>query len=185
MLTLRELLYSFTGIWWLLKGQPEGMALIRRDREGFWNSYTAAWFLLLPYSVDAWLEYGLLKTEMPFMAFFTVKLLIFLLSWTAFPLLMVHIGRALEWKEERYLGFLAALNWSYVIQFLPFYTLSIAMGGKITYEFFELYTLAFTVYQAFIARAGLLVTWFVAAGVALLILNFHLMFLMLGAVAVQ
>jgi hypothetical protein len=111
---------ALTGALRLARGDARGLAYFDRSEEGFWHSFRAGvlcyplYLILLsfpiqlgePVEVD---EFRLLAVE-------TIH---YVISWVAFPLLILPL---VDWlrRGDRYFGFMVAYNWCQVPQTLVF-----------------------------------------------------------------
>ncbi len=156
-LTARETVYSIFGAYRLAMLDKTGLSYLDRSPEGALRSFNAA-LIVLP--------------EVSLLRFVTVEGLAYVISWTAFPLVMFHVSGLLD-RAGRYFDFLSAYNWSSVIQmgvYLP--VVAIADSGLLPEGLGEGLVLAVTMlvlmYQWFIARTTLDINGGSAAGVVLL-----------------
>lgn len=103
------------GAWRLLLRDPAALAVFDNTPESARRSFAAAWFTLPifllwatvgPDSIDS--RRGPLQTVLIHAIFYT-------LIWTVWPVAMLHIARLLD-RRGRYCRYLAAYNWSMVVQ---------------------------------------------------------------------
>jgi hypothetical protein len=119
---------ALTGALRLARGDPGGMAWFDASEDGFWHSFRAAvlcyplYLILLsfpiqigePAAVDTW-------------RLLAVETIHYVISWVAFPLLMLPL---VDWlrRSERYFGFMVAYNWCQVPQTVAFAVVALAGG---------------------------------------------------------
>lgn len=144
----------------LARGDRRGLGFFDASIDGFWRSFRAAlicypcYLLLLAFRVAApqWHASG-----MPTIV--VVETIAYVISWAAFPLLILPLARWLD-REERFLAFMVAYNWSQVPQSALFVLIALnratglllPTGGRLA-EFAAL--LAVMVYEWYIARVAL------------------------------
>jgi hypothetical protein len=100
----------------LARGDPRGLGLFDTSIEGFWRSFRAAgicyplYLLLLSFRVSAaqWEASGVATIVI-------VETIAYVISWVSFPLLILPLARWLD-RENRFLAFIVAYNWSQVPQ---------------------------------------------------------------------
>ena len=171
-LTARETVYSIFGAYRLAMLDKTGLSYLDRSPEGAIRSFNAALIVLPAYAVLVVLRLWDVLPDVSLLRFITVEGLAYVISWSAFPLVMFYISGLLD-RSERYFDFLSAYNWSSVIQmglYLP--VVAIADSGLMPEGVGEGLVLAVTMlvlmYQWFIARTTLDINGGSAAGVVLL-----------------
>jgi hypothetical protein len=160
MTSLRDDASALYGAWRLACFDRGGIAWFDRSVSGFWRSFRAgamtypAFLILL----------GLRLADAEPAAADPLRLLLvatigYVISWTAFPLVMLPVTRFLG-REPRWLDFIIAYNWSQVVQ----YALLLASAGlaesallpdALAISIIQAAFLAVLVYEWFIARAAL------------------------------
>ena len=157
MLSSAEIVRSVYGAIRLARLDPIGMEWLDRSPEGCWRSFRVA-ILLLPLEI---VMTGIVLSQAselePFLRVLVVGTIAYVISWTVFPVLSYPLVRALG-KEDRYPGFIAAINWSRVVVYavaVPT-ALLIVEGppGLAPFLQFAFY-IAFVTYHWFIARTAL------------------------------
>ncbi len=158
MPSLREVSYGMYGAWRFACLDPAAMAWFARGVDAVWRSFWAAaiaypgFVLLISLLVPPaqWAESGGFRILL-------VESIGYVVSWTAFPLVILGFCRWLE-RDEESLGFITAYNWSQVLQTV------LALVGLIAFRFLSpaagilIYTallLARLGYEWFIARTAL------------------------------
>ena len=162
-LARQEVQLAVIGALRLACGDARGMRYFDTSLDGFWRSFRAAalcyplYLILLGFRVtDAeWAQSGVATIVL-------VETIAYVISWVAFPLLIMPLTRAFG-RPERFLGFMVAYNWSQLPQtaLLLFIGLNRVTGLLPTpgSEFAELVgTCAIIVYEWYIARVALSVT---------------------------
>jgi hypothetical protein len=172
MLRLAEIGPAFYGAWRLARFDVNGMRYFDSSIEGFWRSFQVA-VLVAPLMVAlVALDLSGMRVEAGWFRIVAGETIAYVISWVAFPLAAFYIVRLVD-REDRYLGFIVAYNWSTLIQIavlLPAAALShrgvlpaglggvIALGSQI----------ALLVYEWFIVRTALNLASIAAAGIVLI-----------------
>jgi len=171
-LTARETVYSIFGAYRLAMLDKTGLSYLDRSPEGAIRSFHAALIVLPAYAVLVVLRLWDVLPDVSLLRFVTIEGLAYVISWTAFPLVMFHISGLLD-RSGRYFDFLSAYNWSSVIQmglYLP--VVAIADSGLIPEGLGEglvlVVTMLVLMYQWFIVRTTLDINGGTAAGIVLL-----------------
>ncbi len=116
MITASQLVRSLFGAYCLAFLDRRGMAFFDRTRDGARHSFFAAVLVLPPYVLVQFFRlYPDAAAGLSFGRIVTVELIAYVISWTAFPVLMLTVVRSLG-KPQRYFDFLVAYNWSGVVQ---------------------------------------------------------------------
>ena len=172
MLTLREISYALFGAWRLAHFDHQGTAYFDHSREGALRSFWAAAILLPAYVILVLLHLAEMPVAIGWPALILFYSLQYTVAWTAFPAAMSSIARMLD-REKEFFGWLAMYNWSQVLAMivvLPMQAVasSSLSGNPVLPLVGILVDLALLAYAWFIARAGLKIGGFAAAGVVLL-----------------
>lgn len=163
-----EVAYALYGAWRLAHFDRSGLVHLRRDAEGFWNSFFAAVVVAPPYAALMLLHLSQVEVTADLASVVLIHGLGYVISWVAFPLVTYHICEAMG-REREWIAFVVALNWSKVIQiavYLPAVAISAsgllgaAGGGLLTFAV----SLAVLAYQWFVTRCTLDSTGGAAAG---------------------
>ncbi len=172
MPTLREAASSLYGAWRLALMDAGGMAYFDRSVGGAIRSFSAAALVAPAYVLLVLLRLGGDAGNVSFGNFLLVESIAYIISWTAYPLIMDDMSRILD-CSDRYPSFLSAYNWSAVLQmvvYLPAVVLSEsgilapAFGDTIVFAA----TLIVLAYQWFVTETALQVSGFTAAGLVIL-----------------
>ncbi len=143
-------------------GDRRGLGFFDTSIDGFWRSFRAAlicyplYLLLLGFRVAApqWEASGIAPI-------LVVETIAFVISWVAFPLLVLPLARWLG-REDRFLAFMVAYNWSQIPQTVLFALVGLdgATGllAPSAAQFTQLAAaVAVLVYEWYIARVALAV----------------------------
>lgn len=171
MLTSREVVASLYGAYRLARFDASGLALFNNSPSGALRSFFAAVIVAPLYALMlATVGPGAGHTD-PY-RFVLVEVVAYLTSWVAYPVVVEWLSRRLGCRE-RFEGYLAAYNWSMVLQNAAVLPISIVANldllpqqlGQFLWLGVFLLTL---VYVGFIARVGLAVRSGTAVGLVLL-----------------
>jgi hypothetical protein len=156
-------------------GDRRGLGFFDASIEGFWRSFRAAaicypmFLFLLGSRVSAaqWEAAG-------WPTVILVETIAYVISWVAFPLLMLHIAHFLG-RDNRFLAFIVAYNWSQIPQTVLVTLIGIdAATGLLppsAVQFAQaMAMLAILVYEWYIARVALAIS----GGQAVLVVVFDL-----------
>lgn len=106
---------SIQGAWGLLRRDPGAPTAFNATIDGFWRSFFAAVvFLPLNLAYLAWLGPTPGTEGVEPATRWIVNILVYVIGWTAWPLLAFYITRALG-CGERLFGYIVAYNWSQLI----------------------------------------------------------------------
>jgi len=157
----------------LARGDASGLGLFDTSIDGFWRSFRAAvicypfFLILLAFRVSAahWAESGVMHIAI-------VETIGYVISWVAFPLLVLPLTRWLG-REDRFLPFMVAYNWSQVPQtaLFVFVGADAAIGlfpSGIAHVVDFAAAVAVLLYEWYIARVALVVSASQAVMVVLL-----------------
>jgi hypothetical protein len=144
----------------LARGDARGLGFFDISIDGFWRSFRAAlicypmYLVLLALRVTGaqWAGSGIARIVI-------VETIAFVISWTAFPLLMLPLSRGLG-RENRFLAFMVAYNWCQIPQTVLFLIVELdiatgilpgAAGDAVGFAA----AVAVMVYEWYIARVAL------------------------------
>lgn len=170
MISLREILYSIYGAWRLARFDPAGMEYFDTSEQGFWRSFTAA-LLVVPIHILLLVLLGKAGDVGPDALRFTiVEIIAYVLSWTAWPLAVFYLARALD-RGEAYFRYVVAYNWAQVVGATAMLVVSVLAHGLLPPDMAALASfmiwLAILFYEGFIARTALGVPGATAAGMVM------------------
>ncbi|MBV9014912.1 MAG: hypothetical protein JO213_20945 [Alphaproteobacteria bacterium] len=157
----------------LARGDASGLGFFDTSIDGFWRSFRAAlicyplFLILLAFRVSAahWETSGVPRIVI-------VETIGYVISWVAFPLLVLPLTRWLG-REHRFLAFMVAYNWSQIPQTVLFVIVGAdAAAGLFSANVAQVVdfaaAIAVLVYEWYIARVALMVTAAQAVPVVLL-----------------
>jgi len=106
---------SLSGAWGLLRRDPGAPTAFNATLDGFWRSFFAA-LLLLPLDLAYLAVVGPSSgTEQVAPGTrWTINILVYVIGWTAWPLLAFYLTRAMG-CGERLFGYIVAYNWSQLL----------------------------------------------------------------------
>jgi hypothetical protein len=124
-----EARFALVGLMRLVRGDRGGLACFDRSVDGFWRSFRAAipcyplFLLLLTMRVAAadWQRSGGLRIV-------SVETIAYVISWTAFPLLMLSLTRRIG-RADRFFDFLVPYNWYQLPQSALFVVVGLVSAG--------------------------------------------------------
>jgi hypothetical protein len=159
MVSLRELSIAMFGAWRFATLDRTAVQFFDNTPDAFWRSFNAALFALPAYGLLVLLSFSEHPvTAGPLRILFT-ETIAYVVGWVLFPLVMVSFTDALK-RGDRYFRFIAAWNWSIVLQaflflgvsaFVASNTVPDGLGALISLAAM----LAIFLYQGFIAHTTL------------------------------
>lgn len=170
-LTVRDVAYSVFGAYRLARFDTNGLLYLDRSPEGVVKSFYAALLVLPAYIMILAIRMWEPFQEVPLPAVLVVEGIAYVVSWTAFPVIMHQVAASIG-RSERFLDFLGAYNWSSVVQmaaYLPPVALAESgilpdgVGGALVFGVM----MAMLAYQWFIMKTTLAVDGLAAAGFVL------------------
>ena len=120
MPTGRNIQVALYGAYRLAHYDTDGHKYFNVSVTGFWHSFSAALLIAPFYLILLGLRFSELLS-VPIIRFFAIEIIAYVIVWVAFPLFLISLLRKIK-REERYILFIVAYNWSAVIQnalFLP------------------------------------------------------------------
>lgn len=171
-LTARDVAYSVFGAFRLARFDAKGLDYIDRTPEGALRSFYAAVIVLPAYVLILLLRNWERISGAPLLTALTVEGIAYVVSWTAYPVVMHTVASMLD-RTARYPGFVAAYNWSSVVQMAVYVpVLVLAETGLLPEPFGDALVfgvmMAMLTYQWFVLRTALDVNGFMAASLVLL-----------------
>jgi hypothetical protein len=153
----------------LARGDSGGLTCFQPTEEGFWHSFRAGllcyplYLILLAFPI----EIGDGTVEVDAWRVLAVETIHYVISWVAFPLVMLPL---VDWlrRSDRYFGFMVAYNWCQVPQTVLFAAVALLGGlGLISAEIMLVGDLvaglAALVYEWYVSRVALAVSGRLAA----------------------
>lgn len=140
----QETSYALYGVWRLARLDPGGLSYLEETEEAFWKSFFAAVICVPFYVVLVVLQLGQVEVAAGPLKIVAVEAINYVISWVAFPLVAWHLCQMLN-RQENYIRYIVAFNWSKVIQFLIFLPFVLAGAAGLFGELRGLVTLGATV----------------------------------------
>lgn len=164
---------SIRGVLRLARFDPDALDSFNLTLDGYWRSFFAA-VLLLPIYLVYWFGLDTPGKEgaIPLGRRLLVESINYPLVWTLWPLVAFYVALAAGWGE-RYLAYVIAYNWTQIfaqgvmllaaILFLP------ALEPAARLNLWFLMLIGFLVFEAYVAKRTLNITWFQAAALEALL----------------
>jgi hypothetical protein len=174
MLSLAEIGHATYGAWRLARRDPNGLRYFDTSLAGFWRSFRVA-VLAAPFNgllIYFSLTGAAVKIGGDWFHILAGETIGYVVSWTAFPLVMFYLSEAIG-RRDKYLGFIVAYNWATIVQ------LAIILPPALVYWlgvlphlpgalFLTAGNTALLLYEWFIVRTALSVSGLAAAGIVAL-----------------
>jgi hypothetical protein len=157
---------ALTGTLLLARGDARGIGCFDASIGGFWRSFRAG---AICYPFYLGLTLWRLGAAQAGFRTVLIETIGYVVSWTAFPLIMLNLCRRLD-RDDHFLGFMTAYNWCQVPQIVLFSAVTLAeavglVGSTVASAAGLAAAAAVLVYEWFIARVAL----DVAPGAAILV----------------
>lgn len=155
-----EVRLALVGALRLARGDRGGMQCFDRSVDGFWRSFRAAVIAYPLYLVLLAMRVTLAEWERSGgLVIVTVETIAYVISWVAFPLIMLAVAQRLG-RAHRYFDFMVAYNWSQVPQSALFVLVGLEtetglLGASPSQAIEVAAGIAVLVYEWFIARVAL------------------------------
>ena len=162
MVNTREISIALYGAWRFATLDRAAIQFFDNTEQAFWKSFNAAWLALPAYALLVLLSFAQHPVDAGPFRILSVEAIAYVIGWVLFPLVMVAFTDTTKCAEH-YFRFVAAWNWSIVLQayfflgvsaFAASGTVPDSLGGLISL----VATLAIFFYQGFIAKTMLDVT---------------------------
>ncbi|HXP30473.1 MAG TPA: hypothetical protein VN832_05240 [Stellaceae bacterium] len=151
-----EVANALYGAWRLARLDRDAMRWFERSLPGVWRSFLAAAICYPAFLVLLWLRADAASVaQAGWVRILLVESIGYVIGWTAYPLLALPFCRWLA-SEEQTLGFIAAYNWSQVLQ-TGLLLVAMSFGGVAALPEDAASTLAAIVYLLLLAYE-----WFIA-----------------------
>lgn len=159
MVNPRELSIALYGAWRFATLDRAAIQFFDNTEQAFWKSFNAAWIALPAYALLVLLSFVQHPVDAGPFRILSVELISYVIGWVLFPLVMVAFTDTTKCAQH-YFRFIAAWNWSIVLQAYFFLGVSAfsasgtvpeSLGGLISL----VATLAIFFYQGFIAKTTL------------------------------
>jgi hypothetical protein len=150
----REIRTALLGTLTLARGDARGLTNFDASLGGFWRSYRAA---AICYPLYLTLTLG--RAQDPSWRVSIVETIGYVVSWTAFPLVMLSLCRRLD-RDDHFFGFMTAYNWCQVPQIVLFSAIAAVeavgvLGAGPAAAIGLVAAAAVLVYEWFVARVAL------------------------------
>jgi hypothetical protein len=170
--SLTEILTALYGAWRMARLDARGLTYFDDSPEGVWRSFFAAVIVGPAFAVMMIFHFSMLPLGTDPVRFALAEILAYIISWVAYPLLIVSVTQLLRCHEHAFL-YICAYNWSLVLQHALWVPVTIlTLTGIFPEPLAQLAWLvalgAILVYMWFIARRALDVPGLTAAGIVLL-----------------
>ena len=155
-----EVWLALVGALRLARGDRGGLQCFDRSLDGFWRSFRAAVIAYPLYLVLLAMRVTLAEWERSGgFVIVTVETIAYVISWVAFPLIMLAVTQRLG-RAHRYFDFMVAYNWSQVPQSALFVLVGLqtesgVLGASPAQAIEVAAGIAVLVYEWFIARVAL------------------------------
>jgi hypothetical protein len=167
----RSVVKALYGAYRLANYDTNGLKYFNVSTKGFWHSFSAAGIIAPFYLILLILRFsemsGIHSTR-----FFAIEIIAYIIVWVAFPLIISSLVQIIK-RENKYISFIVAYNWSAVLQnalFLPIEILALAGFLQAnTANFLGLIAIAaVVVYIWFITRSALEISGALASGIVII-----------------
>ncbi len=144
-------------------GDRRGLKFFDSSIDGFWRSFRAGLICYPLYLLLVGFRVGAAKWEASGVApILIVETIAYVITWVAFPLLILPVARQLR-RDDRFLAFMVAYNWSQIPQTALFVLVGLAGATGLqppsgAHLAGLLAAVAALVYEWYIARVALAVT---------------------------
>ncbi len=167
-----EVAGALEGAWRLACRDPDGMRRFDGTLDSFWKSFFAAVVSLPFFALLVLLRDLPAEPRGGMGVVLVVEAIAYVATWAAFPLAMLYVARALQ-RQNRYLSFMAAFNWSAVIQVVLFALATGIAASDLLPEAIAQgiafgVTMLVLIYEWYVIRVGLAVGGLVASAVVML-----------------
>ncbi len=172
MPTLQETVKSIYGAYRLARLDAAGMSYFDTSVAGFWQSFFAAVIIAPFYALLLAIRFPIIAADADPTRFVLTESIAYVVSWTAYPLVMASLTRMLGcW--DRFPSYIVAYNWSMVLQIaLVLVVALLSTTGIVPKEAGQFLSLVIYVmvlaYIWFIAKAALGVPALTAGGIVTL-----------------
>ncbi|MCB2102496.1 MAG: hypothetical protein KDE22_16585 [Rhodobacterales bacterium] len=169
MPTAAQIANALYGAWRLALFDAGGMSHFERTVSGFWRSFFAVAVVMPLFLLVSAAQMDLIpgiRSEVHYMA---IRTLSFIILWLAFPVVISGVVRSLG-RDERYIDFIIAYNWSQAVQNLVYLPLlMMILAGLIPAAVAPLLTTAAIawslIYTWYVARVALNISPLAAVGI--------------------
>jgi hypothetical protein len=158
-ISLREAAEGLYGATRLAKGDASGIQFFGDTPEAFWKSFWAAAIAAPMHALSLAINLADIQFASGTLRVLLIEAIAYAVLWTAFPLAMYYVVQAID-REERYIRFICATNWGFVLQasfglFMRALIASDMFPEAIAVALSIVTLVALLLYVWFIARVGL------------------------------
>lgn len=160
---------SLYGAYRLARLDVGGMQYFDVSPNGFWHSFTAAIFVLPFYLATMLARWFIVPETVSGWRFIAIELIAYVIAWTAFPVLMTIVVKALD-REQYYIRHIVAYNWAAVLQnvvYLPVVMLNL-LGVSAVQPLSLMVLMLVLFYTWFVTKTALQISIFAAWGIVAL-----------------
>ena len=158
MVTGAEVMRAVYGAWRLALLDRRGLDCFDATVEAYWKSFNAAAIVAPAYALLLVIRLSEVEARAGLLAVIAVETLAYIIGWVAFPLIMIYVCDRID-RFDRYLRYIAAHNWSSVIQVALYLSVMVVskgfLGGAHSVLLGLAATAAILFYKWFIARTAL------------------------------
>ncbi len=159
MVSAREFALAMYGCWQFAKLDRSSVRYFENTPEAFWKSFHAAVFAAPAYCILILLNFTVHPVDAEPLRIFLVEGITYAIGWVLFPLIMISFTDATG-SEHHYWRFIAAWNWSIVLQMLVYlgvlaFSATGALPGGLSAFVSLIVTVLILCYQGFIAQVTL------------------------------
>jgi hypothetical protein len=171
-ISAREIATALYGATRLAKGDPHGIDFFEDSIEAFWKSFWAAAIAAPLYALLIVIDLSGANITSGWFRVLLIEVVGYVAAWSAFPLAMHYVSEMID-REEQYIRYIVAFNWCAVLQVTlylfvtAFLALDFLPRGVAVAISLATYAAIF-VYQWYIARVGLELGRWGAAGIVVL-----------------
>ncbi len=136
---------------------------------GFWHSFRAAIIVFPFYAATMAARWTTAPEALPGWRFLSVELIAYVIAWTAYPVIMPLITRALE-REQHYTRAIVTYNWAAVLQNLIYTPVAVLgmMGAQGAGPLAMVALFAVMLYSWFVTKTALEISSAAAWGIVAL-----------------
>ena len=126
-----SIIHSLYGAYRLACIDKGGFSYFNTDSTGFWHSFRASILVFPLYTITISSRWLADTAEVSNWRFLLVHIISYVISWTAFPVIMNWLCRVLN-RRDNYIQLIIAYNWAAVLQSLIY--LPIVFMGALGYD---------------------------------------------------
>ncbi|MCW9034495.1 MAG: hypothetical protein OQJ97_09770 [Rhodospirillales bacterium] len=123
-ITSSEVARSIFGAYRMARFDPKGLSYFDVSVEGFYKSFYAAAFIAPFYAIVLLIRYSSPEMEAGPLRYIVIETIGYSIAWTVFPVIMISLSKLFD-RQEYYVQYIVAYNWSAVIQNLLYLPIAI------------------------------------------------------------